>query len=61
MWEEVTEVMYNKRMEYDEMMFLAKMKRKAKIEFENNSILKKQVVLNYKNVKKNIKQAWRKL
>ena len=36
MWEEVTEVMYNKRMEYDEMMFLAKMKRKAKIEFENN-------------------------
>jgi len=28
--------MNNKRMEYDEMMFLAKMKRKAKIEFENN-------------------------
>ena len=36
MWEEVTEVMYHKRMEYDEMMFLAKMKRKAKVEFENN-------------------------
>lgn len=36
MWEEVTELMNNKRMEYDEMMFLAKMKRKAKVEFENN-------------------------
>ena len=28
--------MKNKRMDYDEMMFLVKMKRKAKVEFENN-------------------------
>lgn len=28
--------MTNKHMDYDEMMFLAKMKRKAKVEFENN-------------------------
>ena len=28
--------MNNKCMEYDEMMFLANMKRKAKVEFENN-------------------------
>lgn len=26
----------NKHMEYDEMMFLANMRRKAKVEFENN-------------------------
>ena len=29
-------MLLNKSMEYDEMMFLAKMKRKAKVEFENN-------------------------
>ena len=28
--------MMNRHMDYDEMMFLAKMKRKAKVEFENN-------------------------
>ena len=28
---------------------------------DNNSILKKKVVLSYKNLKKNLKQAWRKL
>ena len=28
--------MKNKCIEYDEMMFLANMKRKAKVEFENN-------------------------
>ena len=28
--------MKNKCMDYDEMMFLVKMKRKAKVEFENN-------------------------
>lgn len=29
-------VLMNKSMEYDEMMFLANMRRQAKVEFENN-------------------------